>query len=173
MSSYIFSSVISNGDSNSWNASMAITPDGTPYVAWEYYAADAGWDYEIYVRRWVGLPALDVTPTELAFLVKVGAANPSPRRISIDNVGTDDVITWTASISPTVGWFDITPSSGTIPATITATVDASGFSTLIVETQIIVDSGTEVSDSPQTIPVRLLVVGEIYDAYLPVVFKNR
>jgi hypothetical protein len=84
----------------------------------------------------------------------------------------DDAIAWTASISPTVGWLDVTPISGTTPAIITATVDASGFSTLIVETQIIVDGGDEVLDSPQTIPVKLVVAEEIYDVHLPVIFKN-
>ncbi len=156
---------ISDNDNSSGYPSVAVAPDGVPYVAWTD-------DPEIYVRRWIEPPALLVSPTALAFLVKVGAANPPPRRISIDYVGTDDVITWTASISPTVGWLDITPISGTTPATITATVDASGFSTLIVETQIIVDGGAEALDSPQTIPVKLLVVGEMYDAYLPAIFKN-
>jgi hypothetical protein len=165
---------ISNGGDDSRRASIAVAPDGTPYAAWEY---NGRYNYEwrnIYVRRWVGLPTptLGVTPTELTFLVQAGAANPSPRRISVDNVTMDDAIAWTASISPTVGWLDVTPISGTTPAIITATVDASGFSTLIVETQIIVDGGDEVLDSPQTIPVKLVVVEEIYDVHLPVIFKN-
>ena len=35
---------ISDNGSNSMSPSLAIAPDGTPYVAW----VDEGWDYEIY-----------------------------------------------------------------------------------------------------------------------------
>ena len=42
---------ISDNDSQSSFASVAIAPDGTPYVAW---SDDSSGDYEIYVRRWNG-----------------------------------------------------------------------------------------------------------------------
>jgi hypothetical protein len=156
---------ISDNDTFSGYPSVAVAPSGIPYVAW----LD---DPEIYIRRWIEIPTLEVSFDASTFLVEAGAANPSPRHIGVDNVATDDVITWTASISPTVGWLDITPISGTTPATITVTVDVSGLSALIAETQIIVDGGEEVWNGPQTIPVRLVVAEEIYNVHLPVVFKN-
>jgi hypothetical protein len=42
---------ISDNSGNSSRASVAVAPDGTPYVAWQ---DDSGGDYEIYVRRWNG-----------------------------------------------------------------------------------------------------------------------
>jgi len=42
---------ISDNSGDSWFSSVAITPDGTPYVAWQ---DDSGGDNEIYVRRWNG-----------------------------------------------------------------------------------------------------------------------
>jgi len=43
---------ISNNSGNSWFPSVAIAPDGTPYVAW--WDDSSGGDSEIYVRRWNG-----------------------------------------------------------------------------------------------------------------------
>jgi hypothetical protein len=45
---------ISNNSGDSYDPSVAITPDGAPYVAWH---DDSGGDYEIYVRRWEGCGA--------------------------------------------------------------------------------------------------------------------
>jgi hypothetical protein len=42
---------ISNNGGTSRNPSVAVTPDGTPYIAW-HDSSDG--DYEIYVRRWNG-----------------------------------------------------------------------------------------------------------------------
>jgi hypothetical protein len=41
---------ISNNSTGSWDPSVAVAPDGTPYIAWGDYSGDA----EIYVRRWSG-----------------------------------------------------------------------------------------------------------------------
>jgi hypothetical protein len=41
---------ISDNDGNSWCPSLAVAPDGRPYVAWH---DNSGGDWEIYVRRWV------------------------------------------------------------------------------------------------------------------------
>ena len=41
---------ISNDYDYSHSASVAIAPDGTPYVAWHDYS---GGNCEIYVRRWL------------------------------------------------------------------------------------------------------------------------
>ena len=42
---------ISNNDGNSWDPSLAIAPDGTPYVGWYDFSNE---DDEIYVRAWNG-----------------------------------------------------------------------------------------------------------------------
>jgi hypothetical protein len=42
---------ISNNDSWSYRPSLAVAPDGRPYVAWNGSSSE---DYEIYVRRWNG-----------------------------------------------------------------------------------------------------------------------
>jgi hypothetical protein len=45
---------ISNNTGYSWQASLAFTPGGTPYVAWADDTGSAAQAYEIYVRRWTG-----------------------------------------------------------------------------------------------------------------------
>jgi hypothetical protein len=57
---------ISDNSGGSFGTSMAVAPDGTPYVAWE---DDSSGDREIYVRRWrppIYLPiVLKAPPTNL------------------------------------------------------------------------------------------------------------
>jgi hypothetical protein len=149
-----------------WSAlpSLAVTENGTPYVTW----SELGLPDQIFVRQ--GPPALGATPTALLFLAEVGAADPTPQHIAVGSTG--DVITWTATVSPTVGWLDVTPMAGTTPATITATVTISGLAVDHYTAQIVVDGGEEVLDSPQAADVRLIVAEEIHRSYLPVVLRG-
>jgi hypothetical protein len=149
-----------------WSAapSLAVAENGTPYVAW----SELGLPNQIFVRQ--GPPTLEVTPTALLFLAEVDAADPTPQHIAVGSIG--DVITWTAAVSPTVGWLAITPMSGTTPAMITATVTISGLAVDQYTTQIVVDGGGEVLDSSRIIDVRLIVAEELYRAYLPVILRN-
>jgi hypothetical protein len=153
-------------DTTGWSAlpSLVVAESGTPYVAW----SELGLPNEIFVRQ--GPPALKATPTALLFLAEVGAADPAPQHIAVSS--TSDVITWTATVSPTVGWLDVSPMAGTTPATITATVTISGLAVDHYTAQIIVDGGEEMLDSPQTTDVKLIVAEEIYRAYLPIVLRG-
>jgi hypothetical protein len=149
-----------------WSASpsLAVDGNGTPYVAW----SELGLPNQIFVRQ--GPPTLEVTPTELLFLAEAGAADPAPRHVAADS--TSSAITWTATLSPTVGWLNVFPITGTTPATITATATILGLAVDQYTTQIVVDGGDEVLDSPQTADVRLIVAEEIHRAYLPVILKD-
>jgi hypothetical protein len=159
---------ISDNNDDSAAPSMVTAPDdGMPYIAWHNRS---GGNDEIYVRRWMNPPALQVAPTALTFLVEVGGANPTPHSISINS--SHSVITWTATVSPSVGWLDVTPLSGTTPAAITATINISGLSVSQYTTQIIVDGGEGVMNSPQTVAVKLIVAEEVYKVYLPLILKH-
>jgi hypothetical protein len=153
-------------DTAGWSAvpSLAVAENGTPYVAW----SELGLPNQIFARQ--GPPTLAVTPTALLLLAEVDAADPTPQHIAVGS--TDSVITWTATVSPTVGWLDVTPMASTTPATITATVTISGLAVDHYTAQIVVDGGEEVLDSPQTTDVRLIVAEEIYRAYLPIVLRG-
>jgi len=84
---------ISN-DNNSTFPSLAIAPDGTPYVAWQYWDLDADSGY-IYVRRWTG-----------SSWTEVGTGSASGSGIS----GTDSTGSASAAVAPDgtpyVAWTD-------------------------------------------------------------------
>ena len=153
-------------DTAGWSTSpsLAIVGNGTPCIAW----SELGLPNQIFVRE--GPPTLEVTPTTLLFLAEVGAADPEPRRVAVGS--TSGVITWTATLSPTVGWLNVFPIAGTAPTTITATVTISGLAVSQYSTQIVVDGGDEVLDSPRTTNVRLIVAEELYRAYLPIILRD-
>jgi hypothetical protein len=153
-------------DTAGWSASpsLAIAENGTPYAAW----SELGLPNQVFVRQ--GPPALVAAPTALLFLAEVGAADPASQHIAVGSTG--DVITWTATVSPTAGWLAVIPMTGTTPATITATVTISGLVVDQYTTQIVVDGGEEVLDSPQAVDVKLIVAEEIYKAYLPVILGD-
>jgi hypothetical protein len=156
---------ISHTSGESRLPAMAMAPDGTCYAAWGDYGNG---DREIYARR--APPELVIAPTALAILAEVGGANPGPRHIAVGSIGR--AITWTAAVSPAVGWLDVAPVSGTTPATITASVDISGLGVHAYTTQVIVQAREDVLNSRQTVAVRLIVAEEILNVYLPLVLKG-
>ena len=92
---------ISNNAPNSLDPSMAIAPNGTPYVAW---LDSSGGDLEIYVRRWNG-----------SSWEAVGSGSASGGGVS-DN--GDDSVNPSLAIAPNgsvyLAWADITSGRGEI-----------------------------------------------------------
>ncbi|MBN1582574.1 MAG: VWA domain-containing protein, partial [Anaerolineae bacterium] len=84
---------ISNNGTGSWSPSLAVAPDGAPYVAWWDFG---GGDAEIYVRRWVG-----------GSWQEVGAGSASGGGIS-DNVGSsaDPSLVIAPDGTPYIAWRD-------------------------------------------------------------------
>jgi hypothetical protein len=98
-------------------------------------------------------PALVVGTTSLSFLAGVGLANPPAQSVSIYNQGTSSV-SWTASSN--ASWLVVTPSSGTLPQTLSISVNTSGLAAgNYTGTVTVTASGA--ANSPQTISVSLSV----------------
>lgn len=98
-------------------------------------------------------PALVVQTTSLSFQAGVGLANPPAQSVSIYNQSTSS-LNWTAT--PNVPWLSVNPSSGTLPQTISISVNASGLA-VGNYTGTITITASGAADSPQTISVSLNV----------------
>ncbi|MGQ9583776.1 MAG: hypothetical protein ACUVXG_00065 [Anaerolineae bacterium] len=140
------------------------------YVAGDY-AYVANGDGGLVILRIKELPTLEVTPSALSFLAEAGEGNPHPQNINIGSTGS--VVSWTAIISPTVDWLDVSPTSGTTPATIQAHVRIAGLEVGEYTTHIVIDAGAEVGNSPQAVPVRLVNAERMYVNRLPLVLGDR
>jgi PKD repeat protein len=77
---------ISDNSGDSYFPSVAIAPDGTPYVAWH---DNSGGDYEIYVRRWVG----DYEPPVADFSGSP-TSGPAPLTVTFTDQSTGDITSW-------------------------------------------------------------------------------
>ena len=84
---------ISNNANGSWVPSLAIAPDGMPWVAWE---DESNWNTEIYIRRWSG-----------SSWETVGSGSASGAGISNSNGGSyDPALAIGADGSAFVAWED-------------------------------------------------------------------
>jgi hypothetical protein len=80
-----------SGSGHLGSPSVAVAPDGRPYVVWYY---SGGQDYEIYVRRWNG-----------SSWEEIGSGSANSRGISgSGNAGGSVAIA--AGGTPYVAWFD-------------------------------------------------------------------
>lgn len=99
-----------------------------------------------------GAPTLAVTPASLSFAVTEGGTT-SPQAISIANSGTG-ALNWAASEN--IPWLSLNATSGAAPASVQATVNASGLSPGSYTGQITFASG-QAQNSPQVINITLQV----------------
>ncbi|MBN1955555.1 MAG: hypothetical protein JW900_10970 [Anaerolineae bacterium] len=118
----------------------------------------------LYVLRPVAL-GLKVAPASVSFLARAGGNDPQPRYLDVASAG--GVLTWTATLSPTVDWLTVSPLSGSTPARLTVTAHISGLGVGNYETQLVVAGAAGVGDGAQIVPVRLLLADWIYPVYLP------
>ncbi len=68
--------------------------------------------------------ALEVSPAQLTFTAPQGGPNPSSQTLTITNSGA--AASWTATGS--ASWLSVSPTSGTIPGTVTVSADVTGLS---------------------------------------------
>ena len=106
----------------------------------------------------------------MTFMAEAGGADPASRHLAIDTLGR--AITWTATLSPTVGWLDIEPISGTTPVSVTATAVISGMGIGRYTAQILIGADGAAIDSPQAVDVKLIVAEEIRELYLPLIVRG-
>lgn len=117
-------------------------------------------------------PRLVVIPPTLTLLADVDESNVFTKAMIPTNTG-HGVLTWTATVAtgmqvtPTLA-----PTTGFQGEPLTVTVDSAGYTTGVFTGIITVTATpTDVLDTPQTVPVRLLVVPEVRYVFLPVTFR--
>jgi hypothetical protein len=97
--------------------------------------------------------ALIATPASLSFVAFAGQSSPPSQSITVYNQGTA-ALAWTAASS--ASWLKVSPTSGTLPQTISVSVNQSGLSAGTYSGTITV-SAPGAANSPQTVSVSLQV----------------
>jgi subtilase family protein/BACON domain-containing protein len=100
-------------------------------------------------------PTIGVSPASLSFTATAGGSNPANQTINIANTGAG-TLSFTASDN--APWLTVSPSSGTAPSTLTASVDITGLAAGAFNGTITI-SATGATNTPVSIPVTLTVNG--------------
>jgi Subtilase family/Viral BACON domain len=100
-------------------------------------------------------PTIGVNPSSLSFTATAGGSNPANQTISITNTGAG-TLNWTATENGS--WLTISPTSGTAPSTLTASVNISGLAAGTYNATITI-SAAGATNSPVNVPVTLTVNG--------------
>jgi subtilisin family serine protease len=100
-------------------------------------------------------PTIGVSPTSLSFTATAGGSNPANQTINISNTGAG-TLNFTASDN--APWLTVSPTSGTAPSTLTASVDITGLAAGTYNGTITI-SATGATNTPVSVPVTLTVNG--------------
>ncbi|MEW6648741.1 MAG: CAP domain-containing protein [Chloroflexota bacterium] len=120
-------------------------------------------------------PRLAVQPHELVFLYDRSRQQLFPPQSSLTAYDADGGAALTWNIAITSGdWFQVSPQNGTTPgsARVSVAVNPSLFingATFNGSLTVSASGAQSVADTPQTIPLRLLVVENVRQVYLPLV----
>jgi hypothetical protein len=98
-------------------------------------------------------PVLSVSPSSLSFSAVAGGSNPASQSVQITNTGAG---TLSFTDSKSQSWLTVSPSSGSAPATLTASVNISGLQAGTYTDSIQV-SAAGAQSSPQTVSVTLTI----------------
>jgi thermitase len=143
-----------------------------------------GWDQEfgygrIDARAAIGYYfSLAAQPLRLVFLADDSTApRPVDLQVSLVNrCGVTSEISWTATLSPSVTWLDISPMSGVAssarPIELQARSDPSGVAHGIYRCELVVDADSGVMKLKRMIPVSLAYIPELYRSRLLLLEKN-
>lgn len=121
------------------------------------------------------LSDFSVTPSSVQMLAQIGDTLTIPSRSMLDITNLDgESMDWTASASPS--WIAITPTAGSAPGPLTVTISDVGSLTTgtVTYNGVITVSAvpSQTTNSPQAIPVTLRVITNVYQVYLPSIFRN-
>lgn len=125
-------------------------------AAGNVYIADSGGDRIRKVSSGASGSPISVSPASLSFSFTAGTPNPASQSVVITSPGAS--LTFTAAASTTSGgmWLSVSPTSGSVNATLTISVDPTGLAPNTYNGTItITPSGA--GNSPQTVPVKLTV----------------
>ncbi len=103
----------------------------------------------------IAAPSIGLSPASLAFNGTYLASNPASQQINISNVGGGS-LSWTASAS--VPWLALSASSGSAPFALSVSANIAGLTPGTYTGNISISSAGA-SNSPQTVPVTLTIVG--------------
>lgn len=99
-------------------------------------------------------PRLGVDPTSITLQVQAGSS--ATRTVNVSNVGVGGPFSWTASVIAGASWLSVSPTSGTTPAVLTLTINASSLTPGSYTGQVRV-TAAGIAGSPQEITVNLEV----------------
>jgi len=128
-------------------------------------------DLEIADSRVLRTPWLAPSTTSVSMMM----ASSGPRvstRVGIDNLGAGGTLTWTAQITPTATWLNVSPTAGTTPATLVFSVTSLlpvGVYAANVHLSATDSAGQPVNAAD--VAVQLYVVSQLHQVYLPVVLR--
>jgi uncharacterized protein (TIGR03437 family) len=103
-------------------------------------------------------PTVSATPTTLTFNYRAGDSAPASQPISVSGGGAS--LAYTATASSTGNWLVVSPTSGTTPGTVNASVNTSGLTTGVFSGTIIV-AGASGAPGSTTITVTLNVTAPL------------
>jgi thermitase len=103
---------------------------------------------------------------------------PRPQDAQLIRCGASGVITWSASISPTVTWLSVSPLTGTVsgaqPIVLQVQADPTGLGHGLYHCNVIIDgdAGTFLAKSIEILPVSLSYSTELYRQRFPLLYKS-
>ncbi len=102
-------------------------------------------------------PTIGVNPNQFFFNAIAGGTNPSPKTLTITNVGSG-TLNWNVSNSQT--WLGLNPTFGVDSGDVTVSVDITGVPYGVYKDTIVV-SDTNATNDPVLVPVTLTVASEL------------
>jgi hypothetical protein len=111
-------------------------------------------------------PYIVLKPNSLYLLIEYEKRGIYTRTIKVENIGAG-FLNWQATDD--ANWLEIAPTFGEQMDSLNVTIDSNGFSLNEERIGEITVSSAEASNNPQIITVRVKIVENIYEVYLPVV----
>ncbi len=138
-SALLYSTYLGGGGDQDEGHGIAVDSLGAAYVIGQtnstdfptanaYQSTYGGGSFDAFVAKISDTstaPVLSVTPLTLSFIATQGGSSPAAKPISIQNAGSG-TLTWTAS--KTQSWLSLDSTSGSAPATVNVSANASGMS---------------------------------------------
>lgn len=100
-----------------------------------------------------GNPSFAITPGSLSFTYAAGSTTSGSQNLSVTSTGT--ALNFTAAASGGA-WLSVSPASGSTPATVKVNVNTAGMTAGTYNGSISLTS-TGASNSPQTVPIKLVI----------------
>lgn len=99
-------------------------------------------------------PSLAVSPVTVNLNLQAGQG--ASQAVSITNEGSG-TLNWTATVTAGLAWLSVSQEAGTAPANISLTINTNNLTAGNFVGQVVIDGGSGVFNSPQTITVNLTV----------------